>query len=86
MVAPTDFPGHPVDGGELPKELSSGCVLVDSDVRTDPSTGVSGTYTIANPNAECPECGLPGMHATVETAKLEYDTDCPHCTYSGEGF
>lgn len=78
-----NVPGHrfDVDDRHLPLQLDDGRVLLRSDMRTDPVEGTQGSYTVADPDEDCPDCGLPGLHTTVITLAGEAMTSCPHCDW-----
>lgn len=79
-------PGHWADISEhrLPRLLEGGQVLLRSDMRGVPTEGVQGSYTVADPEEECPQCGLPGVHTSVHTMAGVAMASCPHCDWSEE--
>lgn len=82
---PVDVPGHWADVPDrrLPAKTEDGRVLLKSDMTADPTEGVQGTYTVADPGRDCPECGLPGLQTTVWTLPGEAFDYCAHCGWQG---
>lgn len=65
-----NVPGHWADVPDavLPVEMEDGDILVESDMRTDPTEGTQGSYTILHTDEECPECGVVGhIRSSVHT-------------------
>ena len=79
-------PGHwaNIPAHRLPRLLDDGRVLLESDMRGVPTEGVQGSYTVADPEEECPTCGLPGVHTSVQTMAGQAWGSCPHCGWSEE--